>query len=115
MRVVIQRVKEAEVQVAGETVGRIGPGIVALWGIETGDTWRDAEYCIRKVLNCKLWPEHKISEDNARFTGKRINPSEISGKTWAKSIMDLNYGKRSVKTLRSRIRSSRRFAIHIVW
>ncbi len=33
----IQRVSRAEVQVAGETVGRIGPGLLALVGIEPGD------------------------------------------------------------------------------
>ena len=37
MRMVIQRVSRAEVRVGGETVGRIGAGLVALVGLERGD------------------------------------------------------------------------------
>ena len=37
MRVVLQRVREARVEVAGEIVGAIGPGLVALVGIAAGD------------------------------------------------------------------------------
>lgn len=37
MLALIQRVTEARVTVAGETVGAIGPGLLALVGIEPGD------------------------------------------------------------------------------
>ena len=37
MRMVIQRVSRAEVRVGGETVSRIGTGLVALVGLERGD------------------------------------------------------------------------------
>lgn len=39
----------------GEPAGRIGPGLVILWGIDRHDTWEDAEYCIRKALTSKLF------------------------------------------------------------
>lgn len=37
MLALIQRVTEARVRVAGETVGAIGPGLLALVGVEPGD------------------------------------------------------------------------------
>ena len=41
MRLVIQRVKGAHVDVGGETVGRVGPGLMVLVGVEEGDTRAD--------------------------------------------------------------------------
>ncbi|MGE5640574.1 MAG: D-aminoacyl-tRNA deacylase, partial [Clostridia bacterium] len=38
MIALIQRVSEARVVVEGETIGEIGPGILALVGVERGDT-----------------------------------------------------------------------------
>lgn len=37
MRAVVQRVSRAEVRVAGEVVGRIGPGLLILLAVEKGD------------------------------------------------------------------------------
>lgn len=37
MRVVIQRVNHAQVDIAGETVGKIGKGFLLLVGIKEGD------------------------------------------------------------------------------
>ena len=37
MRAIVQRVKEASVEVDGETVGRIGTGLLVLLGVEDGD------------------------------------------------------------------------------
>ena len=38
MKAVIQRVKNADVAVNGETVGKCGNGLMVLFGAETGDT-----------------------------------------------------------------------------
>lgn len=38
MRSVVQRVRAAGVEVAGEAVARIGPGLLALVGVAAGDT-----------------------------------------------------------------------------
>ncbi|MDQ5872330.1 MAG: D-aminoacyl-tRNA deacylase, partial [Acidobacteriota bacterium] len=38
MKLVIQRVSEAQVRVRGETVARIGPGFLVLLGAVEGDT-----------------------------------------------------------------------------
>ena len=44
MRAVIQRVSRAEVRVRGESVGRIGAGLLVLLGIEKGDTGGDLDW-----------------------------------------------------------------------
>mmetsp|Transcript_5415 Transcript_5415/g.9206 ORF Transcript_5415/g.9206 Transcript_5415/m.9206 type:complete len:205 (-) Transcript_5415:474-1088(-) len=56
MRLVIQRVKAASVTVSGEKVSSIGPGLVALVGLHEHDSNEDLQYCCRKLLAAKLWP-----------------------------------------------------------
>ncbi len=52
MRVVIQRVGEAEVKVDGETIGKINSGLVILAGFEANDNQKDLEWMSGKI--CKL-------------------------------------------------------------
>ncbi|MCI8515761.1 MAG: D-tyrosyl-tRNA(Tyr) deacylase [Hungatella sp.] len=52
MRVVLQRVSEAKVQVDGETAGEIGKGFLLLVGAEEGDTRQIADKMVDKI--CKL-------------------------------------------------------------
>ncbi|GLD95341.1 hypothetical protein PINS_up003985 [Pythium insidiosum] len=59
MRVVLQRVTGASVRVDGEVVGQIGKGLVCLVGITREDTEEDAEFCCRRLLNARLWPDEK--------------------------------------------------------
>lgn len=57
MRVVLQRVKKASVEVEGRTVGEIGPGICLLVGVEKGDTTQDAEFLARKAVELRIFPD----------------------------------------------------------
>ncbi len=57
MRVVIQRVSEARVEVDGKTVGKIGPGILIYSGIEEGDTEIEAVYIAEKIINLRIFPD----------------------------------------------------------
>ena len=50
MRAIIQRVKEARVDVDGETVGRIGEGMLVLLGAGKEDSSADADYLIDNIL-----------------------------------------------------------------
>ena len=52
MKIVIQRVKEAEVTVEGKSVGKIGKGFLVLLGVTHGDTKENADYLVKKL--CKL-------------------------------------------------------------
>ncbi len=52
MKIVVQRVKEAEVKVEGKTVGKIGKGYLVLLGVTHKDTKEQADYLVKKL--CKL-------------------------------------------------------------
>ena len=57
MKIVLQRVKEARVDVDGQTAGRIGRGICLLVGIEKGDGEADAEFLARKAVEMRIFPD----------------------------------------------------------
>jgi len=59
MRVVLQRVREAQVEVEGQVVGSIGPGLVALLGIARTDLRSDAEYLADKVVGLRIFPDQE--------------------------------------------------------
>ena len=57
MRAVVQRVSEARVDVAGETVGQIGAGLLVLLGVARDDTAADAQYLIDKITNLRIFDD----------------------------------------------------------
>ena len=57
MRLVVQRVKRAEVRVDGEVVGRIGPGLLVLLGAGEGDGAADVAWCVDKVVNLRVFED----------------------------------------------------------
>ena len=57
MRCVIQRVTQARVDVAGETVGAIEGGFMVLIGSESGDTEADAKYCADKIAGLRVFED----------------------------------------------------------
>jgi D-tyrosyl-tRNA(Tyr) deacylase len=54
---VIQRVKEARVEVDGQVTGAIGAGLVILLGVAKTDSHQDADYLIEKILNLRIFPD----------------------------------------------------------
>jgi len=59
VKALLQRVTEASVNIAGEEVGRIGRGLVILVGVANGDTERDIQYLVEKVLNLRIFPDEE--------------------------------------------------------
>ena len=57
MRIVLQRVKSAHVDVAGETVGSIGIGIAILLGVTQSDNQEDAKYLADKVVQLRIFSD----------------------------------------------------------
>ena len=55
MRAVIQRVKKASVEIEGQSVGKIGPGLLMFLGIRTDDTFRDIEWMVEKIVNLRVF------------------------------------------------------------
>ena len=71
MRLVLQRVTNARVEVEGKTVGEIGRGLLVLGGICDSDDSDDGkaaiEWAVRKILGTRLW-------------------EDAAGKAWARSV-----------------------------
>jgi D-tyrosyl-tRNA(Tyr) deacylase len=57
MRVVVQRVTEARVEVAGEVTGSIGTGLLVFIGIAKTDTPEDADYLVDKLAGIRIFPD----------------------------------------------------------
>lgn len=57
MKVVVQRVSEAQVSVNDETVGRIGMGLLIFVGIAQADTEEDADYLAQKVTQLRIFED----------------------------------------------------------
>ena len=57
MRVVIQRVKQAHVDVAGATVGTINLGLLIFVGVTHADRREDADYLADKIINLRIFPD----------------------------------------------------------
>ena len=53
----LQRVSEAAVRVDGATVGAIGPGLLVLLCAEKGDTEREADLLLTKLLGYRVFPD----------------------------------------------------------
>ena len=54
---VIQRVKEARVEVEGRVTGAIGAGLLVLLGVAKTDTFRDVDYLVDKLVNLRIFSD----------------------------------------------------------
>jgi D-tyrosyl-tRNA(Tyr) deacylase len=59
MIALIQRVKNAKVDVAGKTVGEIGHGILVLLGVEKTDDVVKAKKLCQKILNYRIFSDQQ--------------------------------------------------------
>ena len=57
MIALIQRVTQASVSVGAETIARIGPGLLALVGVERGDGEAQAGRLAERVLGYRVFPD----------------------------------------------------------
>lgn len=57
MRVLVQRVSSASVTVEGKVVGAIERGLVVFLGIAKGDTRRQADYLVDKVIRLRIFEQ----------------------------------------------------------
>ena len=57
MRALIQRVTQAEVAVAGDVIGRIGPGILVLGCAMRGDTEANAHAMAAKIAKLRIFQD----------------------------------------------------------
>ena len=57
MKFLVQRVKKAQVDIDGQTVGRIEKGFLVLIGITHTDTKETADYLIKKLINLRVFED----------------------------------------------------------
>ena len=57
MRVLLQRVKQASVEIDGNVNGEIGQGLLLLVGFIENDGDKEIEYLARKVLNARIFSD----------------------------------------------------------
>lgn len=57
MKLVVQRVKNAQVDVDGKTVGKIEKGFMVLLGVKHSDTKEEADYLVKKLCNLRVFED----------------------------------------------------------
>ena len=80
MKVLIQRVKEASVEIKGELYSEIKMGILALVGIEKGDTFEQVEKAARKIVNLRIFPDEndKMNRSLVDINGEMLIVSQFT-------------------------------------
>ena len=57
MKALLQRVSGAAVSIADEEVGRISRGLVVFLGVADGDTAKDVQYLVQKIVTLRIFPD----------------------------------------------------------
>lgn len=75
MRIVIQRVSEASVEIEQKIVAQIHQGLLVLVGIEDEDTSEDSGWLVSKIVNLRIFPDEN---DVMNLSVKDINGEIIA-------------------------------------
>lgn len=80
VKVVIQRVKEARVEVNGEIVGQIQQGLLLLVGIEKGDREEDVVKVANKIVKMRIFEDSygKMNLSIQDIQGKILSVSQFT-------------------------------------
>ncbi len=80
MKIVVQRVKEAKVEVNNEIVGKIEKGFLVLIGITHTDTKENADYLVKKLCNLRVFSddEGKMNKALKDIGGKLLLISQFT-------------------------------------
>lgn len=80
MKLVVQRVKEANVKVDGKVVGEIEKGYLVLLGVTHTDTKEIADYLVKKLCNLRVFEDEngKMNLDLKQVDGKLLIISQFT-------------------------------------
>ncbi len=70
MKVLLQRVQSASVQVDGQIIGKIGPGLLLFLGVGKTDTAKQAHFLAEKVANLRIFTD---SNEKMNCSLKELN------------------------------------------
>ncbi|MCY7153132.1 MULTISPECIES: D-aminoacyl-tRNA deacylase [Streptococcus] len=57
MRIIVQRVKKAQVSIEGQVQGEINQGLLLLVGVGPEDQKEDLDYAVRKLVNMRIFSD----------------------------------------------------------
>ena len=72
MKLIVQRVKYASVEVEGKIVGKIDKGLLVLLGVTHADQKETAEYLAKKLCNLRVFEDEKQKMNLKMLTLKNI-------------------------------------------
>ena len=80
MKLVVQRVLKASVEVDSEIVGKIDKGFLVLIGIKKGDTKEAADYLVKKLCNLRVFSDEdgKMNLNLKKVGGKLLIVSQFT-------------------------------------
>lgn len=80
MRLVIQRVSEAQVAVNNQVVAKIGQGLLVLIGIEAQDKQEDVSWLVKKLINMRIFEDEfqKMNASVLDITGEILVVSQFT-------------------------------------
>ena len=80
MKLVIQRVKNAKVEVDGKVTGKIEQGFLVLLGVTHDDTKEKADYLVKKLCNLRVFEDEngKMNLDIKKINGKLLIVSQFT-------------------------------------
>jgi len=72
MRIICQRVSQAQVEINNKVVGKIDRGLLVYLGVGKGDNESDAQFIADKLVNLRIFPD---SEEKMNLNVKDIDGS----------------------------------------
>lgn len=80
MKIVVQRVKKAKVEVDEKVVGKIEKGFLVLLGVSSEDTKEEADYLVKKLCNLRVFEDEneKMNLSLKDVNGKLLIVSQFT-------------------------------------
>jgi D-aminoacyl-tRNA deacylase len=80
MRMLIQRVTQAQVEIDGQVADHIGRGLLILLGVEQEDTHEDASWLAQKVVSMRIFADDadKMNRDIQEVGGEILLVSQFT-------------------------------------
>lgn len=104
MRIIVQRCDKAEVRVEGNVVGKIDYGMMLLVSFTYGDTEKEIDYLVNKVLNLRIFDDENgvMNKSILDINGEILSISQFTlyantSKGNRPSYIDALKGEESIK------------------